>query len=402
MKKSIIAACVLVLSLGAGGVLLAVEGKDAVTIATEQKVALLSAEQVNVSFQSVSGKLVQVYVIEENQVKKGDKIAELDQTDIDLQIAKTQLDIETTELKIKQTLQTNGSADEKSQNGVLQAQIALNQAITSRDQLLKGARTEDIEKQKLAVQAAQASIDYAQKMHNQLLNQYDKPNDMAAQTAKQERDQLELSKSQLTNLNNGLQQQQIALEKMLAGPITEEKQQAEWSIEKAQAVLEQTIIAKNDQESQSYNAEALTKQLEQQKIQLQAYQLQKDRMTLTAPADGKISKVTFKAGENVSAGTPIALLHTGQLYYDIYIDETQLQGLAVGGEVPTSIISTNKEVKGTVRFINSAPQFASLRMSRDRGLSDLSTFQIRIYLESNDSLLPGMSAEVKLDAFISK
>lgn len=59
-KKQLIAIVALIIALGSGGIMLAAEGKDAVTIAAEQKTGLWASEQVNVSFQSVSGKLTNI------------------------------------------------------------------------------------------------------------------------------------------------------------------------------------------------------------------------------------------------------------------------------------------------------------------------------------------------------
>lgn len=50
-----------------------------------------------------------------------------------------------------------------------------------------------------------------------------------------------------------------------------------------------------------------------------------------------------------------------------------------------------------VTSIAAAPQFASLRMSREKGQADLSMFLVRIAMDANADLLPGMTAEVKLD-----
>lgn len=55
------------------------------------------------------------------------------------------------------------------------------------------------------------------------------------------------------------------------------------------------------------------------------------------------------------------------------------------------------EVTGVITSIAAAPQFASLRMSREKGQADLSMFLVRVTMDGNADLLPGMTAEVKLD-----
>ena len=57
----------------------------------------------------------------------------------------------------------------------------------------------------------------------------------------------------------------------------------------------------------------------------------------------------------------------------------------------------NKTVPGLVRFVASALQYTSMRMSRDNAQGDLSTFQARIDLNQDaEELLAGMTVEVKL------
>lgn len=77
----------------AGGVLLMYKGNDAVAQGIAKKDGILTAEQVKVSFQSVSGKMVNEAVQESQEVKAGDVLMQLDSTDVDLDIAKTQAQI---------------------------------------------------------------------------------------------------------------------------------------------------------------------------------------------------------------------------------------------------------------------------------------------------------------------
>ncbi|MGI6678721.1 MAG: biotin/lipoyl-binding protein [Dehalobacterium sp.] len=84
----------LVSALAIGGALLMSQGNDAVTLAANQKSSILTSDTVNASFQGVGGKVVSVEVIEQQDVKKGDIIMKLDTTDIDLQIAQLESNID--------------------------------------------------------------------------------------------------------------------------------------------------------------------------------------------------------------------------------------------------------------------------------------------------------------------
>ena len=76
-----------------GGLVLMYKGNDALVLATEKKEGILTAEQVKMSFDSVSGRLIKEAGKEGDYVHKGDVIMELDSTDTDLSIAKLKTQI---------------------------------------------------------------------------------------------------------------------------------------------------------------------------------------------------------------------------------------------------------------------------------------------------------------------
>ena len=61
-----------------GGIALMYKGNDAIVLATEHKEGILTAEQVKMSFDSVSGRLMHEAVKEGDFVHKGDVVMELD------------------------------------------------------------------------------------------------------------------------------------------------------------------------------------------------------------------------------------------------------------------------------------------------------------------------------------
>ncbi|WP_079912973.1 HlyD family secretion protein [Paenibacillus sp. 32352] len=398
MKRNtaVIAVVALAIALGSGGYMLAAEGKDAVTLAAGKKASIVTAEQVNVSFQGVGGKIIDLPVQEEQRVTKGTVLLALDPTDIDLQLQKAQADIEVTTLKLKQTEDGLQVAQEKLNNALKQAQIGVAQAQTSQEQVHEGARSEDIERQKLAVAAADESYNHALKLYNQLLNM-EETYDNNPYSYKDHRDALENARSQLATLQNARDQQNAALNKMLNGATEQERQQAALVTDKAQAILEQNQLGQEDINNQRIGLDALAKQLEQQKILLQSLQIQKERMTLKSPVDGKVVKIVPKVGENVGSGTPVIIVETEKLYFDMYVDEQQVSKLKPDMTVPVHFAALPDQVQGRVHYITAAPQFASLRMSREKGTADLNTFQVRIYVDRTDKLLPGMTAEVRVD-----
>ena len=53
-------------------------------------------------------------------------------------------------------------------------------------------------------------------------------------------------------------------------------------------------------------------------------------------------------------------------------------------------------------FGGKAPGFADLKQSREKGQSDLSAFQVRIYIDPQDGIIPGMTIGVKDSEFTKR
>lgn len=326
MKKRLIPLILLTIALVTGGILMTLDGKDAVTMASTVKYGLLTADTLNQSFQGVGGKITSIKVTEEQQVKQGDVLMTLDSTDIDLQIAKLKTDMQQLDVKIQQTV-------------------------------AQGDRKEDVERQVLAVEAAQQALDLAQINYDRTKALFD-----AGAVAQANLDTVSY---QLDTAKNAFSQQQAALKKL-----------------------------ETDIQNNTYNVALAEKQKESMEVQLQSMEVQKQRMTLKASADGKVTRIVPKAGENIAAGATVAVIESNQLYYEIYVNETQISGHTPGSRVTGYAAALKRNVEGEVRYITAAPQYANMRMSREKGQADVTSFLVRIDVQRTPDLLPGMTLEV--------
>ena len=132
------------------GLLLMYTGNDALVLATEKKEGILTAEQVQVSFDSVGGRLVNEAVKEAQEVRKGEVLMVLDSTDIDLSIQQLEAQLAQLEAQIQSAAGT--------------AAISMSQADTDEQQSFR-----QIDQQRAAVSAAEASyanssLDYQRKL----------------------------------------------------------------------------------------------------------------------------------------------------------------------------------------------------------------------------------------------
>ena len=135
---------------------------------------------------------------------------------------------------------------------------------------------------------------------------------------------------------------------------------------------------------------------EQLKQALAALEVEKSRLTIKAPEDGKILKVMYQVGEIVPAGSPAVLLESNRQYYEIYVSEKDAAKFAEGKTVKGET-AAGKTVTGTVRVLHEAPAFADLRGTRERGQADLKSLVARIYVTPQPGVIPGMSIGVKIN-----
>ena len=356
-KFGIIFAVVMVVT----GLLLMYTGNDALVLATEKKEGILTAEQIKLSFENVGGRMVKECVKEADQVKKGDVLMVLDSTDVDLSIAKLEAQIAQMKSQIKSA---GGGVD-----------IAMSKADTDEQQSFR-----QIDQQKAAVGAAEAnynnaSLDYNRKVQLFEVGAISKSELDAAQTSLQ------------VNSANVAQQKQL-LSKLLAG--TTDNGDTD-SLNLPTIALERQTAA-----NKLNDVEALNQQLKGLEVQLEELKVKKERLTLRAPEDGKIIKILAKEGEMIAQNTPVLLMESNRYYFDIYVSEEKVDKYKEGDEIEAVSVAGKKKVKGTIRLLTQAPGFADLRMTREKGQADLTSFQMRIYLEPTEDILPGMTMGVKM------
>jgi len=329
MKKKMIPAILLIAAVLTGGILLSLNGKDAVSVYAQKRDSLLAAEQYNISFQQVGGRVTEVLAADGEYVEAGAPLIILDTSDVDLQIERLNTQIETVDYQIAQA----------------QASV----------------KNYDVNVQRKAVETARSTLDVTQNNYDRILSLF---GDGAVSESS-----LEDARLKLTTAQNTLTQSVETLQKL-----------------------------ENNLTVSGMNVPVLESQKKALEIQMETLLDQKGRMVLKATVDGTILRVIPKVGENVSANAPCVILQSKQLYFDLYVPETNVVNYSVGNTVPVVVVATGEQTSGTVSYIVSAPGYTSNRMSRDGSQGDLSSFQIRFALDGDtEHLLPGMTVEVKLD-----
>ncbi len=361
-RKAIRAGILFIALLIVSGVVLMYRGNDAVVLATLKKDGILTAEQVKLSFDSVGGRLINEAVREGQEVKVGQVVMELDATDTDLAIEKLTAQIAQLDAQINST------------SGNMRTSLF---KVTNDEQ----QSFRQIDSQRGAVSAARATLSNAEL-------DYKRKTELFKEGA--------IAKSQLDDATTALNvakanvdTQQQLLDRLLAGVAdtgaTDSLSLPTIEQERASAENIQNDIA------------ALTQQKKMLEVQLKELEVAKSRLTLHAPEDGKILSILQKQGEMISPNTPVILLESKRVYYDIYLSEEQAVNLREGDEIIGRTVAGDKEVRGTIRLLTQAPGFADLKQSREKGQADLSAFQVRIYIDEPEKVLAGQTVTVEFD-----
>lgn len=111
----------------------------------------------------------------------------------------------------------------------------------------------------------------------------------------------------------------------------------------------------------------------------QQAQLDLERTQIKAPCDGKVLTINYQEGEFVSAGAPALVLEKYERYLDVYMPETKALQYQPGQQVSLTRAVDHKVFTGVIRYLNPAPSYADLRMSREQGQAELDAYIARMY-----------------------
>jgi HlyD family secretion protein len=119
---------------------------------------------------------------------------------------------------------------------------------------------------------------------------------------------------------------------------------------------------------------------------------------LVSPATGVISQVYPHTGELVAAGSPVAsVLDLSDVWFTFNVREDYLNGLKQGDKVRIQIPALeDKEVSATVSFINVRESYATWKATKETGMYDAKTFEVRaVPDEAIEGIRPGMTGIMK-------
>lgn len=343
---------------------------DAVIQARRLQAGVVAADEISVSFENVGGRLVKRRVNESDTVKKGDLLLEINAEDIELAVASlkaqlrnidAQLDAQTTSLK-------------NSRDRVRTSEISL---------------WREIEELYASFQGAEAELTRAQAQYKRYENL-----DKAAAVSKSSYDEARSvylqDLAQVTSIKK-------SLAKLTLGATDEQLQRLKRDHDASGMTLSSVIQQKVDTENMENELRALRAQHDSLQAQLQQQELNLKRTKLYAPEDGRVLEIMYDEGEMVAASSPAVVIESNRKYFDVYISEKAAAHYHAGGRIEGYAPALARSVGGDIRFVLAAPSFADLRMTREQGQADLTSFKMRVYTDQDPQLLRGMTVELAND-----
>jgi len=268
---------------------------------------LVPNAEVDLSFSS-GGRLAEMLVEVGDQVQAGDVLARLEDTDAQSQVTQAEINLRLAELQLSELTGTPDAAD------LAAAQYQLASAQEGLEDLLNGPSAQELI-------IAQADLATAEKQLQQAQSAYDKvswrPDAGASSQA-----------MDLWSATAAYDKAKANYDMAVADASGEQIAAAQASVAQAQSNLNSLLDG-----ASAEDLEAAQLSVEQARVDLASAQVQMEETVLIAPFSGTVTAVTASPGEMVGTGALVTLADLSQPLVELYLDETDLDLIAVGYEV---------------------------------------------------------------------
>ncbi|MZP29691.1 HlyD family efflux transporter periplasmic adaptor subunit [Heliobacterium undosum] len=326
----------------------------------------------------VPGRVQDVLVKEGDRVEAGQVVARLESRELVEQLNQAKAAL--AQAQIGRTL-TADTVDGQ----VAQAKATLDGARAKWEALKNGARPQEIEQARAAVDQAQVAYDNA-KLNDE---RTEKLFASGAVSAKLRDDARSAADAALATLK--MAKEKLSL--IEAGARQEEIDGAKAQVDQAAAAL-QLAIASRSQVSLKAAA------TDQAQAMVEAAQAMVDNTVIRAPQKGTVTAKLVQPGEMVAAGLPIVtVVDIDTVWVKANVPEEQVSKLQLGQEMEVSIEGIENRLTGKLTWVSASADFATKKASHDMGDFDRKTFGIKVELSNSDGMLKqGMTAKVYLPA----
>ena len=361
------------------------------------------------------GRAIEVLVAEGDEVTAGAPLIHLDPTDVKAQIAAAEEAVTAAEAA------RNAVAAPPDESIVAAADSAVDAARTEVENARRTLKqAQDVLANPLSIDAqvkqtaalipvAKANVDTAEAAVKQLDVLINDARSDGSREGKYKVQILEAQKAaaqeELNAANarlNGLYSTLALLKKMKQEPIALEANvhQAENQVKLAEAGLE-VAQAERDARTAPPQPEAIAVAeagVQKARAALDLARWQEDKLTVIAPASGRVQMKLVEAGEVVQPGQPlITIADTSRIELWAYVAQSDLHRVHLNDRLPVEVLAIpDHRFEGEVFFIASQAQFRPSNVLNPDDRGDM-VFLIKLTLDNQDGQLkPGMPADVIL------
>ncbi len=268
---------------------------------------LVPNAEVDLSFSS-GGRLAEMLVEVGDQVQTGDVLARLEDTDAQSQVTQAEINLRLAELQLSELTGTPDAAD------LAAAQYQLASEQEGLEDLLNGPSAQELI-------IAQADLATAEKQLQQAQSAYDRVSwrsDVASSSQAMD----------LWSATAAYDKAKANYDMAVADASEEQIAAGQASVAQAQSNLNSLLDG-----ASAEDLEAAQLSVEQARVNLASAQVQIEETVIVAPFSGTVTAVTASPGEMVGTGALVTLADLSQPLVELYLDETDLDLIAVGYEV---------------------------------------------------------------------
>ncbi len=354
MRKRAILAIVLVL-VAVGAVLYVFIGRDIGGLSSEPKDRIevsgnIELTEVNVAFKT-PGRLIERTVDEGDPVKKGQMIARLDRDQLLAQRDRELAGLQAANSLLAQAETQLAWQKQNHAAALEQREADLNAYLARLQELESGARPQEIQEAKAAVDSAQSEFERANRDWERAQILY-KNDDISTAQYDQYRSRWEGAEAALTQVR-----ERHAL--VLAGPREEQINAASAQVQRARAALK--MAESNALEIKRLEQALPLRRAEVARVEANIALIESQLADTVAvsPIDGVVLAKAADVGEVLAAGTTVVTIgDIDHPWMRAYINETDLGRLKLGAIAKITTDSyPGKEYEGRVSFIASEAEF---------------------------------------------
>lgn len=301
----------------------------------------IEADEIKISSQ-IGGLISETFANEGEEITANSQIASIDMKDLQLELKK--------------------------------AENRLELAKTKFEELLDGARNEEIKSAKANVNKAKAQLEGLRKSYEYRLENYNNLEKLYNEGAVSNQ-QLDDSKALLDSADSNLK----SIEKQYEASI---------------ASLDLLLNGATEN-----NIKISQLEVERVEIEIENLKNQIDKCKIKTPINGIIQTFNFKKGELISTGGVLAtVIDIKNLWVKIYIPEKELHKITLGQELNILTDSeTQSTIKGKVIYISPEAEFTPKNVESKENKEEM-VFEVKLKILDNDnSLKPGMLVDMKLE-----